>query len=98
LQQFNFGKIYTGQAVQLRVNAYPYQEFGFIPGKLTYISTIPADSGFLATVELPRGLVTNYNRTIQYRSGLKLEAFVVTRDQRLLQRFFYNWVKSTSFH
>jgi len=98
LQQYNFGKIDTGQAVQLRVNAYPYQEFGFIPGKLTYISTIPADSGFLATVELPRGLLTNYNKTIQYRTGLKVEAFVVTREQRLLQRFFYNFVKSTSFH
>jgi multidrug efflux pump subunit AcrA (membrane-fusion protein) len=98
LQQFNFGKADTGQFVQLRANAYPYQEFGFIPGKLTYISKIPSDSGFLATVELPGGLVTNYNKNIQYRNGLKLEALVITRNQRLLQRFFYNLIKTTSIH
>jgi multidrug resistance efflux pump len=90
LRQASFGKIDTGQKVQLRVDAYPYQEFGYVEGKLRYISQVPSDSGFLANIELPKGLVTNYNREIQYRSGLRLQALIITRESSLLQRFYYN--------
>jgi HlyD family secretion protein len=96
LSQNNFGKIDTGQKVQLRFDAYPYQEFGFIEGRLKYISKVPSDSGFLATVSLPQGLMTNYKKNIQYRSGLKSQALIITKDARLLQRFYYNIVKGTS--
>ena len=94
LPQSNFGKIEVGQNVQLRFDAYPYEEFGFIPGKLKYISRVPSDSGFLATVELPDGLITNYKKTIQYRSGLKSQALIVTKNTRLFQRFYYNIFKA----
>jgi HlyD family secretion protein len=33
--------------VQLKVNSYPYEEFGYIQGKLDYISNVATDSGFL---------------------------------------------------
>jgi multidrug efflux pump subunit AcrA (membrane-fusion protein) len=93
LLQNNFGKLDTGQRVQLRFEAYPYQEFGFVEGKLHYISKVPSDSGFLATIELPNGLVTNYKRTIQFRSGLKSQAMIITRNTRLIQRLYYNIIK-----
>jgi len=95
LPQINFGKIRTGQKVQLRFDAYPYQEFGFVEGNLSYISKIPSDSGFLATIELPKGLVTSYKKEIQYRSGLKSQALIITKDTRLLQKFYYNLIKGT---
>jgi HlyD family secretion protein len=90
LPQNNFGKISTGQKVQLRFDAYPYQEFGFVEGDLDYISKIPTDSGFLATVALPSGLVTCYKKQLQYRNGLRSQALVITKDMRLLQRLYYN--------
>lgn len=61
--------------VQLRFNAYPYEEFGFISGRLNYISKVPSDSGFLATIRLKRGLTTNYGKSLPYKTGLKAEAF-----------------------
>lgn len=94
LPQNNFGKIDTGQIVQLRFEAYPYQEFGIVEGRLKYISKLPSDSGFLANIELPNGLVTNYHKQIQYRSGLKSQALVITKDARLAQRFYYSIVKN----
>jgi multidrug resistance efflux pump len=93
LPQNNFGKLDTGQRVQLRLDAYPYQEFGFIEGKLHYISKVPSDSGFLATIELPNGLITNYGKTIQFRNGLKSQALIITRDTKLIQRLYYNVIK-----
>ena len=90
LTQNNFGKIRAGQKVQLRFDAYPYTEFGYVEGRLNYVSKVPSDSGFLATIDLPRGLRTNYNLDVQYRSGLRSQAVIITKDCRLLERFYYN--------
>lgn len=96
LPQDNFGKLDTGLMVQLRFNAYPYQEVGFVEGKLDYISNVASDSGFLATISFDKGLITNNNKVIPYKSGLKAQALIITKDMRLLQRFWYNINKSES--
>ena len=96
LPQNNFGKIDTLLKVQLRFDAFPYQEVGFVEGTLNYISNIPSDSGFLGNIRLDKGLVTNNNKLIPYKSGLKAQAIIITRNMRLMERFYYNIVKSTS--
>jgi len=96
IPQYNFGKVDTGMAVQLRLEAYPYQEFGYIPGKLQYISKVATDSGFLATVNLSQHLETNYKIPIQYKNNLRGQALIITRDARLLQRLYYSVIKNTS--
>lgn len=96
LSQNSFGKVDTGFRVQLRFDAYPYQEMGYVDGRLNYISNVPSDSGFLATIRLDKGLVTNNGRSIPYKSGLTARAIIFTKDMRLLERFYYNTVKSTS--
>ncbi len=96
LSQNNFGKLDTGMKVQLRFDAYPYQEVGFISGTLNYISTVSVDSFFLGTVRLDNGLTTNHFRPIQYKNGLKAQALIITKDMRLLERIYYSIVKSTS--
>jgi multidrug resistance efflux pump len=96
LSQTNFGKLDTGLAVQLRFDAYPYQEIGFVEGKLNYISSIPSDSGFLSTIRLNNGLVTNNHKLIPYKSGLKCQVIIITKVMRLSDRLYYNVVKATS--
>lgn len=96
LPQHNLGKIDTGMQVQLRFDAYPYQEVGFVKGKLNYISPIASDTGFLATARLDNGLITNLNKHIQYKNGLKAQALIITKDMRLLQRIYYSIIKSVS--
>jgi len=88
LPQGNLGKVSTGQIVQLRFDAYPFQEFGYVEGKLRYISRESSDSGFLANIELTNGLRTNLKKEIQFKNGLKLKAYVLVKEFRLLQRFF----------
>lgn len=94
LGQYNFGKIDTGMKAHLEFQAYPYQEFGYVKGTVAYISSIPSDSGFLATVRLDHGLVTNRNTVIPYKDRLKLHAKIITKDMRLLERLYYNMAKS----
>lgn len=91
-------------AVQLRLDAYPYQEAGFIKARIGYISPIASDSGFLAQAiidlrpdgALRRGLVSSQGKHIQYRNGLSAQALVITKNMRLLERIYYNIIKSFS--
>lgn len=96
LPQFNLGKVDTGMNVLLRFDAYPYQELGFLRGKVNYISKIAQDSGYLATIRLTNGLVTNQKKEIVYRSGLKADALIITKNRRLLDRFLASVTKLTS--
>jgi HlyD family secretion protein len=90
LPQSNFGKVKKGQRVQLRVDAYPYAEFGFVNGQLDFITGFATDSGFLAHIQLPAGLLTSQHKEILYHNGLKAEARIVTKDMRLPERLLYN--------
>ena len=94
--QYNFGKIKTGQEVLLKLPAYPWQEFGSIKGKIEFINTVPTDSGFLAKISFPNGLITNYKKSIQYRSGLAIQAEDYYRQSRLTERFINTLRKNTS--
>lgn len=96
LPQKNLGKVDTGMTVQLRFDAYPYEEAGFVSGKVDYISHIVSDSGYLAIIRLTNGLRTNLNRSIQYKNGLTADALIITRKMRLLKRLYYMMVKVTS--
>ena len=53
-----------------------------------HFSHIPTDSGYLAKVVLTEGLHTNYKKQIQYREGLTAQGEIITKDRRLLQRFY----------
>ena len=96
LVQSNFGKIDTGLQVQLRFDAYPYQEVGVLEGTLEYVSKVPSDSGFLANIRLNNGLITNSNKPISYKSGLKAQAFIITKNIRLLERLLFAHNKTAS--
>jgi multidrug resistance efflux pump len=88
IPQNNFGKIKVGEQVLLKLNAYPYREFGIIKAKLDFVSSIPSDSGFIAKIILPNGLVTNYKKQLQYTEGLSAQAEIITQDLKLSDRLF----------
>ncbi len=93
IPQHNLGKVKQGQEVLLKFQAYPFEQYGSVIGKIHNIKSIPTDSGFLAKVNLPRGLHTNYKKSLQFRDGLIAQADIITEEMRLPQRFYYNIVK-----
>ncbi len=93
IPQSNFGKIKVGESVLLKFQAYPYEQYGSVEGKLEFISPIPTDSGYAAKIKLPDGLITNYGKQIEYRDGLISTAQIITQNMRLLQRFYFDIYK-----
>ncbi len=96
LPQKNFGKIIIGQRVQLRFDAYPHNEFGYVKGIMAFISNVSTDTGFVAKVELPDGLVTSQNTKIQYNSGLKADALIITKDLTIFDRLLFSFFKNVN--
>lgn len=91
--QTNFGKIDTGMNVQLRIDAYPYRETGYVSGRLIDLANIAVDSAFNGTILLDKGLITNQDKVIPFKAGLQAEAVIITKETRLLQRLYYYFLK-----
>jgi len=87
IPQTGFGKVHTGQEVQLSFPGFPSREFGTVKGTIDQIKSIPTDSGYLAKVILPKGLATSYNKQINFVEGLVADASIITDQRRLSQRF-----------
>ena len=87
--QKGFGKIKNGQPVKIKVESYPNAEFGYLNGRVNYISGMPnRRDSFLIRADLPNGLKTNYHKNIFFRNNLAAEAEIITVNRRLIERFF----------
>ena len=94
--QRNAGKVLVGQDVIIKFVGFPYAEYGTVRGRITAIANIPfKDSVFLARVALPRGLKTTYGKSLAYRTGMTASAEIITADNRLLEKLFYQFRKVT---
>lgn len=86
----NSGKIIPGEKVLIKLDNFRFQEYGIIEGKVQNISLIPDDKGnYYVDVVLPNGLKTSYNKTLKFDKELRGNAEIVTKDLRLIERFFY---------
>ena len=88
----NSGKIKIGQNVNIKLENYPDAEFGVLNGVVKNMSLIPNKEGlYLIDVELPKSLITSYNKKIEFRQKMRASAEIVTEDLRLIERFFYQF-------
>ncbi len=86
----NSGKIKEGQKVQIRLLNYPSDEFGELNGSVASISLVPDQEGnYLIDVQLPKKLITTYDKNIPFKQEMTGTADIVTEDLRLIERFFY---------
>ncbi|MBL0737081.1 HlyD family efflux transporter periplasmic adaptor subunit [Flavobacterium sp. GN10] len=94
------GKVKVGQGVIIKLNNYPYNEYGSIKGKVKRISLVTNQqtlsdtqnkiNSYLVEVSLPFGLKTNYGVELNFHAEAKGTAEVITEDRRLIERFFDN--------
>lgn len=87
----NAGKVKKGDKVVLKLDAYPYHEYGTVEGVIKRISEVPLENTYSIVIELPEKLLTNYNNKIDFKQRLTATADIITKDQSLLQRIFYQF-------
>lgn len=86
----NSGKIKIGQKVNIKLENYPDTEFGALNGVVKRISLIPDKEGnYYVDVELPKKLITSFNKEIDFKQEMRGTAEIITEDLHLIERFFY---------
>lgn len=82
------GKVKTGQRVNVRINNFPDQEFGYLLGKVESISSVPTAEGFyVVDINFPNGMQTNYGKILPITQQMLGSADIITNDLRLMERF-----------
>ncbi len=85
------GKVGKGQEVNIKLDNFPYMEYGLLESTITNISMVPvlsAEGGYYtAELELGDGLVTNYNKELPFIQEMQGTAEIITKDRRLIERF-----------
>lgn len=88
----NAGKVGVGQKVLIKLDNYPFQEYGALLGKITNISVSPDDEfNYLVYAALPEGSKTSYNRKIPFRQELLGNAEIITEELSVAERLFYKF-------
>lgn len=83
------GKVKSGQRINVRINNFPDQEFGYLIGKVKSISSIPTTEGFyVVEIDFPHGMKTNYGKMLPITQQMQGSADIITDDLRLIERFF----------
>ncbi|RMF25968.1 MAG: HlyD family efflux transporter periplasmic adaptor subunit [Bacteroidetes bacterium] len=82
------GKVRAGQRVSIRLEGYPYQQFGTLDGRVAKVALVPEESSYLLEVDLPDTLRTTYGQTIPFRQEMQGTALVITEERSFLARIF----------
>lgn len=95
IPQVKSSRVKVGQKVLIKVQSYPYQEYGYLKGKIHYISDIPIrDSVFFSKVMLIRN---TQDSIIKLKPGIMAYADIITEDQSIFKRIWLNLTKSLKF-
>lgn len=86
IPQSGAGKVKLGQVVNIRLDNYPYMEFGMIEGRVSGISAVSEQSFYYAKVIFPRGMLSSYGKELEFNQRLTGSAQIVTNDLRLFHR------------
>lgn len=87
------GKVAYGDTVLLRLESYPYKEFGVLKGTVSEVTSLAEapEPGlppvYIARIELTsQDLITNYDKPLQFTQEMQATARIITEDRSFLAR------------
>ncbi|MGV0024458.1 HlyD family type I secretion periplasmic adaptor subunit [Phormidesmis priestleyi] len=87
------GFVEVGMAVQIKLDAYPYQDYGMVSGKVISISPDAKSSDrsepvYQVEIALDRTSITANQKTISFKAGQAATAELVIRRRRIIDVLF----------
>ncbi|MBM3403671.1 MAG: HlyD family efflux transporter periplasmic adaptor subunit [Bacteroidetes bacterium] len=82
---YGSGKVKQGQRARILIDDFPARDYGYLTGKVEYVSLVPAGDHYLAGLSLPDGLKTSYGYQLPARPEMKGTAEIITHDQTLAE-------------
>ncbi len=90
------GKVKEGQRVIVKLQSYPFPEFGAVIGEVAWKGKIPTNNTIPIEVRFPKGLVTTTGRQLDPSQEMLGTAEIVTVDKRFIERIFERFRGATS--
>lgn len=92
LPQQGAGKVKVGQTVNVKLDNFPYLEYGMVKVCIRNISMVPVQvdentKAYMLEVEFPENLVTTYGKELTFSQEMTGMAEIITEDLRLLDKF-----------
>lgn len=95
----NAGKVKIGQKVFVKLDNYPYQQYGMLLGKVSNFSISPnAEGNYIVYVSLPNGTKTSYNKKFKFTQELLGNAEIVTENISVAGRIFYKFKETLKYN
>ena len=86
---FGSGKVHENQRVIIRLDGYPYEEFGTIDGTVSGLSLVPKEDKQVVQIAIAgEKLITNRKKEIPQAQQLSGKAQIVTEEKRFIERIF----------
>ncbi|MFZ4477298.1 MAG: HlyD family secretion protein, partial [Saprospiraceae bacterium] len=80
------GKVEEKQRVIIKLDNYPYHEYGTVEGIVLSKSLVPRDNAYRVQVLLKNGLRSSYGRELTFQQQLQGNAEIVTEEKSFLRR------------
>ncbi len=98
IASYGAGKVKEGQTANVKINNYPYEEYGMLKGKVHSISRLTNKMEtnnniidvYLVEIVFPDGLVSNFGKTLPLDFESKGTVEIITKRKRLIERLFDN--------
>jgi hypothetical protein len=98
IPSFGAGKVEVGQTANVKINNYPYDEYGLLKGVVKSVSRITnkvqtqngTGDAYLVVVSFPNGTITNFEKLLPLDFESKGTAEIITKRKRLIERLFDN--------
>ena len=76
----------TGLTTTVRLDAFPYQQYGILRGAVLNIALVPQKEDYQLEIQLPVDLTTSYGKTLNFRQEMQGIAHIITEDRRVVER------------
>jgi len=83
-----FGRIAVGQRSIIKLDNFPFADYGSLNGVVKSISPVPVNGTYMVTIGLIDGLKTSYHKNLKFNQEMQGNVEIITEDQRLIERFF----------
>lgn len=98
IPSYGAGKVKIGHKANIKVNNFPYEEYGMLKGKVRSLSRltnkVETSNGvidaYMVEIEFPGGLLTNFGKQLPLDFEAKGSVEIVTKPKRLIERLFDN--------
>ena len=84
-----YGKVEIGQQVLVKLEGYPFAEYGILKGRVSALFPAVENGGYRVEVEFPGRLTTSYGVVLPENVEHNGVGDIVVAKRRLLERFFY---------